>query len=94
MFKSPFKQNISLEFKKGIFPFNFDADPDPGSALENMDPDPFLTKIIFNFYLFLIFILKLDEPFRNEEIFIISLLFKSSDLVFFMNKKGFFAVFG
>ena len=21
-------------------PFNFDADPDPGSALEKMDPDP------------------------------------------------------
>ena len=21
-------------------PFNFDADPDPGSALDKMDPDP------------------------------------------------------
>ena len=21
-------------------PFNFDADPDPGTALEKMDPDP------------------------------------------------------
>ena len=33
----------------------------------------------------LIFILKLDEPFRNEEICIISLSFKSSDLGFRIN---------
>ena len=33
----------------------------------------------FVFFFLLIFILKLDEPFRNEEIFIISIFFKSSD---------------
>ena len=37
----------------------------------------------------LIFILKLDEPFRIEEIFIISLFFKSSHFGF-MSKKVFF----
>ena len=36
---------------------------------------------IFLSYLFRIFMLKLDEPFRNQEIFIIS-FFKSSDLGF------------
>ena len=40
----------------------------------------------------LIFILKLDEPFRNEKIFIISLFFKSSDLCFFLSRKCFFVV--
>ena len=33
-------------------------------------------------FYFFIFILKLDELFRNEEIFIISLFFKSSELGF------------
>ena len=57
-----------------------------------MDPDHFFKiygifltkKIIFKFFVLfvsLIFILKLDEPFRNEEIFIISLFFKSSELI-------------
>ena len=57
-----------------------------------MDPDPghFLTKHnfeIFQFILFCFFIQKLDEPFRNEEIFIIS-LFR-----FGFGVKFFFAVF-
>ena len=47
----------------------------------------------FWFYFFsLIFILKLDEPFRNEEIIIIS-LFLSSDFGF-RNNKVVYAVFG
>jgi len=59
-----------------------DPDPDPGHFF----------KIYFIFSL--IFILKLDEPFRNEEILIISLFFfKSSDLGF-RSKKILFAVFG
>ena len=51
---------------------DFDADPDPGSALKKMDPDPghfFIFCLIFFAYFFL----KLDEPFRNQETFIISL---------------------
>jgi len=48
----------------------------------------------FLFYFFsLIFILKLDEPFRNEEIFIISLFSKNQIWVLGV-KKFFFAVFG
>ena len=43
---------------------------------------------IFCFIFSLIFILKLNEPFRNEEICIISLSFKSSDLGF--RSKDFF----
>jgi len=70
-----------------------------------MDPDPghffkiyliFLTKNnfqIFFLFSFLIFILKLDEPFRNEEIFIIPLFSKVQILVLGM-KKFIFAVFG
>ena len=86
-------------------PFNFDADPDPGSWIrtgKKIDPDPdpghfckiywnFLTKQNFQIFAFIfsfIFILKLDEPFRNEEIFII--FFKSSDLGV---KKFFFLSF-
>ena len=61
---------------------------DPGSALEKKDPDPgrehffeiywiFLTKqncqIIFFIFFLLIFMLKLDAPFKNQEIFIISI---------------------
>ena len=61
-----------------------------------IDPDPshffkiywiFLTKKCSNFLLnifSLIFILKLNEPFRHEEIFIISLFFKSSVKKFFL----------
>ena len=30
-------------------PYNFDADPDPGSALKKMDPDPGHAHF-FNFY--------------------------------------------
>jgi len=65
-------------------------DPDP-------NPDPgylfkiyliFLTKNNFQIFCF-IFIQKLNEPFRNEEIFIISLFFKSSDLGF--RSKNFFS---
>ena len=46
---------------------------------------------IFCFIFSLIFILKLNEPFRNEEICIISLSFKSSDLGF--RSKDFFLQF-
>ena len=70
-----------------------------------MDPDPghfymiyliFLTKNYFKFFVLFfwdIFILKLDESFRNEEILIISLFFKSSDFGF-RSINGFFPVFG
>ena len=62
---------------------------DPGSALEKMDPDPGYfykfteffqqSKFLKFFVLFfsLIFMLKLDEPFRNQGIFYnLSLVFK------------------
>ena len=48
-------------------------DPDPGSALEkkdmnlNLDPDPDL----FILFTSLIFMLRIDEPFKNQDIFII-----------------------
>ena len=51
----------------------------------------FLQKNNFQIFFSHIFILKLDEPFRNEEMFIISLFFKSSDFGL-RSKKGFFAV--
>jgi len=51
--------------------------------------DFFLTKNNYKFFFSLIFILKLYESFRNAEIFIISLFFKSSDLGF-RSKKVFF----
>jgi len=59
-------------------PFNFDTDPDPGSALEKKDPnpDPDISLRFTECFFLLIFILKLDEPFRNDEIFIISLFSK------------------
>ena len=38
----------------------------------------------------LIFILKLDEPFRNEKIFIISLFFSKVQICVFLSKKCFF----
>ena len=55
--------------------------PDPGHFLKDL-LNIFTKRLIFKFFLFffsLIFILK---PFRNEEIFMISLRFKSSDLGF------------
>ena len=78
-----------------------DPDPDPGSALKKMDPDPDPNpdpghSVRFNdfFYFFsLIFILKLNEPFRNEEIFI-SLFSKVQILGFGVKKDFFFAIFG
>ena len=57
-----------------------DPDPDPGHFIKI-----YWTKNnfqIFCLFFSLIFILKLDEPFRNEEIFLIFLFFKSSDLGF------------
>ena len=77
---------------------------DPHWKKMNPHPDPgyffqiywiFLNKAEFsNFVDFfsLIFMLKLDEPFRNKEIFIISLFFNSSDLGFEI--KIFFCSFG
>jgi len=66
-------------------------DPDPGNFFEIYCI--FLTKnYLFSNFLFfslLICILKLDEPFRNGEIFIIS-FFKNSDLGF-KSKKFFFS---
>ena len=51
-------------------PINFDADPDPGSVLKkNRSGSGSKSGYFFS----LIFMLKLDEPFRNQEIFIISL---------------------
>ena len=47
----------------------------------------FKQKIIFQIFCFSfshIFILKLDEPFRNEEIFIISVYYKGSEFGFFL----------
>ena len=65
--------------------FNFDADPDsgdqdPGSALENIDAYPghehffkiywiFFHKAELSTYFSSFFMLKLDKPFRDEEIF-------------------------
>ena len=69
-------------------------DPHWIQVISSRFPEFFLTKIILKFFVLffsLIFILKLDEPFRNEEIFIIS-LFLSSDLGF-MRKKRFFCSF-
>ena len=74
-------------------------DPDPNP---DTDPGHFFTdllnyfnkKIIFKFVdiFSLIFILKLDEPFRSEEIFVMSLFFfKSSD--FGLGVKHFFLQF-
>ena len=70
-----------------------DPNPDPG-----LDPGHFYKIywiIIFKFFVLFfshIFILQLDEPFRNEEIFIISLFFKVHILDLEV-KKVFFAVF-
>ena len=53
----------------------------------------FNKKIIFKFYFFsLIFILKLDESFRNEKSFIISLFSKVQ--IWVLGVKKFFAVIG
>ena len=69
---------------------------------KKMDQDPghvwftesFKQKIIFKFFVFFshIFIPNLDEPFRNGEIFVISLFFKSADFGF-RSKKVFFCSF-
>jgi len=37
----------SLDIYSAKDPFNFDANPDPGSALEKMDPDP---NLLFKIY--------------------------------------------
>ena len=76
---------------------------DPHWKKVDSDPGQFfkiywivLTKIIFKFFVLffsLIFILKLDEPFRNEEIFTIS-LFSKVQIWVLGAKKCFFAVFG
>ena len=66
-----------------------------------MDPDPdpcyffkiywgFLTKIFFVLFFSLIFMLKLDEPFRKQEIFIISLF---SIVQIWVESKFFFCSF-
>ena len=75
-------------------PFNFDTDPDPGSALEKKDPnpDPDISLRFTECFFLLIFILKLDEPFRNDEIFIIS-LFSKVQIWDFGVKKIFFMQF-
>ena len=58
---------------------------------KKMDPDPSHFSNFLFYFFSLIFILKLDEPFRNQKIFIIS-LFKSSDLGF-RSKKVLFCIF-
>ena len=58
---------------------------------KKMDPDPSHFSNFLFYFFSLIFILKLDEPFRNQKIFIIS-LFKSSDLGF-RSKKVLFCSF-
>ena len=76
-----------------------------GSALEKIDPNPdsdpdpgyffkiywIYKKKILNFFLIflLIFMLKIDEAFRNQEIFMISLI---SIVHFAFESKSFFAV--
>ena len=72
---------------------------------KKMDPDPghffkiyriFLTKNNFQLFCFIFFslhfILKLDGPFRNEELFIISLF--SKKCIWGLGVKVFFAVLG
>ena len=64
-----------------------DPDPDPGHFFK-------IYWILFNKFFSLNFILKLDEPFRNEEIFIISLSFFSQVQIWgFGVKKIFFCSF-
>ena len=72
-----------------------DPNPDPG-----LDPGHFYKIywiIIFKFFVLFfshIFILQLDEPFRNEEIFIISLFFKVHILDLEVKKVFFLQFFG
>ena len=87
-------------------PLNFDADadPDPGSALGKngsgsrsfQDLLNCYNKNNFQIFCFfsLIFIIKLNEPFRNEEIFIISLFSEVQIWVSGVKKIVFFAVYG
>ena len=66
----------SLDIYSAKDPFNFDANPDPGSALEKMDPDPNLLFKIYWFFFnsyeeefFSLLFKQLDEPFRENDIF-------------------------
>ena len=62
---------------------------------EKIDPDHKhlrFTDFFENADFLLIFMLKLDKPFKSKEMFIIYLFFNSSDLGF-ESKKGFFLLF-
>ena len=66
-----------------------DPNPDPGYFFKLYSI--FITKQNFEIFC-LIFMLKLDEPFRNQEIFIISLF--SIVQIWVVKVNFFFAVFG
>ena len=71
-----------------------DPDPNPDPDLSSLKFNVFFKNKIFKiFVLFfsLIFMLKLDEPFRNQEIFEISLF--SIVQIWVLRVKFFFAVF-
>ena len=74
------------------FLFNFDADPIQFRILDpnwkNINPDPGHLKNLNNFFS-LIFTLKLDEPYRNQESFIISIFLKVQIWVLKESKKTF-----
>ena len=86
--------NISLSVIRNSF--NFDADPDPGSALEKIQVFSLKFTEIFNSIIFKLnffsFILmpKLDVQFSNQEIFIISLF---SIVQIWVWEKTFFSQF-
>ena len=73
---------LKIVFRIHLIDFDADLDLDPVSKLEKMDPDPgnffniywiFFKKqnfqIFLSYLVSLIFMLKLDEPFRNKDIF-------------------------